>query len=114
MFSSRPASTSMKETRLPLRCSVRHRSFTRPREKVALPAPITVIFKLRFARVTYLCPFYPLSSPKTRHGGLIPVARECYNRHLGETSACCVIHVVAAARLRPSRLCCQARCAHWC
>jgi hypothetical protein len=33
----------MKLTWLPLRLSVRHRSFTSPRENVALPAPITPI-----------------------------------------------------------------------
>jgi hypothetical protein len=34
---------SMKETSLPFRFSVRQRSLTRPREKVALPAPMTLM-----------------------------------------------------------------------
>ena len=44
IISRRSESMSMKETRLPDRPSVRHRSFTRPSENVALPAPIREIF----------------------------------------------------------------------
>src|SRR5690349_6689501 len=41
-MSSRSPFRSMKLTRLPARPGVRHRSFTRPSENWALPAPITL------------------------------------------------------------------------
>ena len=47
MLARRVGSTSMKATGCPSRRSVKQRSLTRPREKVALPAPMTAIFKGR-------------------------------------------------------------------